>query len=189
MIALGSIAAASGADGLVLVCAGAGGHTGFLSPFAFVSAVRALDREVTSFAVGHLVDELRARWAGEPAVLGHLGAIQQPVRERGNCDRLDVVRGDEVALGEKRDEPEDGRGLCVDDRLAPTGVGGGVGAGLPRGCRCNDEVGRFFDAVLHDGIGIVVHGRNVTLRKGAVRGFRVAVLVQNSTMMPLGSTM
>ena len=34
------IAAASGADGLVLVCAGAGGHTGFLSPFAFVSAVR-----------------------------------------------------------------------------------------------------------------------------------------------------
>jgi nitronate monooxygenase len=34
------IAAESGADGLVLVCAGAGGHTGFLSPFAFVSAVR-----------------------------------------------------------------------------------------------------------------------------------------------------
>jgi nitronate monooxygenase len=34
------IAVDSGADGLVLVCAGAGGHTGFLSPFAFVSAVR-----------------------------------------------------------------------------------------------------------------------------------------------------
>lgn len=34
------IAATNGADGLVLVCAGAGGHTGFLSPFAFVSAVR-----------------------------------------------------------------------------------------------------------------------------------------------------
>jgi nitronate monooxygenase len=34
------IAAENGADGLVLVCAGAGGHTGFLSPFAFVSAVR-----------------------------------------------------------------------------------------------------------------------------------------------------
>ncbi|NJD32742.1 MAG: nitronate monooxygenase [Gammaproteobacteria bacterium] len=34
------VAAANGADGLVLVCAGAGGHTGFLSPFAFVSAVR-----------------------------------------------------------------------------------------------------------------------------------------------------
>lgn len=33
-------AAAAGADGLVLVAAGAGGHTGALSPFAFVSAVR-----------------------------------------------------------------------------------------------------------------------------------------------------
>ncbi len=30
----------AGADGLACVCAGAGGHTGFLSPFAFVSAVR-----------------------------------------------------------------------------------------------------------------------------------------------------
>lgn len=33
-------AAAAGADGLVLVCAGAGGHTGGLSAFAFVPAVR-----------------------------------------------------------------------------------------------------------------------------------------------------
>ena len=31
----------AGVDGLVLVCAGAGGHTGQLSPFAFVPAVRA----------------------------------------------------------------------------------------------------------------------------------------------------
>ncbi|MBY8822063.1 NAD(P)H-dependent flavin oxidoreductase [Sphingomonas colocasiae] len=34
-------AAAAGADGLVCVSAGAGGHTGFLSPFAFISALRA----------------------------------------------------------------------------------------------------------------------------------------------------
>ena len=33
-------AAAAGADGLACVSAGAGGHTGFLSPFAFVSAIR-----------------------------------------------------------------------------------------------------------------------------------------------------
>jgi len=33
-------AVAAGADGLACVCAGAGGHTGHLSPFAFVSAVR-----------------------------------------------------------------------------------------------------------------------------------------------------
>jgi nitronate monooxygenase len=33
-------AAAAGADGLACISAGAGGHTGFISPFAFVSAVR-----------------------------------------------------------------------------------------------------------------------------------------------------
>jgi nitronate monooxygenase len=33
-------AAATGVDGLVLVCSGAGGHTGKVSPFAFVQAVR-----------------------------------------------------------------------------------------------------------------------------------------------------
>lgn len=41
-------AVAAGADGLACVSAGAGGHTGFLSPFAFVSAVR-------EFFDGHLV--------------------------------------------------------------------------------------------------------------------------------------
>ena len=39
-ISLAKKAAAAGADGLACVSAGAGGHTGFLSPFAFVSAVR-----------------------------------------------------------------------------------------------------------------------------------------------------
>lgn len=33
-------AVAAGADGLACICAGAGGHTGHLSPFAFISAVR-----------------------------------------------------------------------------------------------------------------------------------------------------
>jgi nitronate monooxygenase len=33
-------AAAAGVDGLILVCAGAGGHTGAISPLAFVSEVR-----------------------------------------------------------------------------------------------------------------------------------------------------
>jgi nitronate monooxygenase len=33
-------AAATGVDGLVCVAAGAGGHTGYFSPFAFISAVR-----------------------------------------------------------------------------------------------------------------------------------------------------
>lgn len=38
--ALGRKAAAAGADGLVAVASGAGGHTGNLSPFAFVSVLR-----------------------------------------------------------------------------------------------------------------------------------------------------
>jgi nitronate monooxygenase len=33
-------ALASGVDGLILLCGGAGGHTGWINPFAFVSAVR-----------------------------------------------------------------------------------------------------------------------------------------------------
>lgn len=39
-VALGRKAAAAGADGLVCVSAGAGGHTGLLSPFAFITAIR-----------------------------------------------------------------------------------------------------------------------------------------------------
>jgi nitronate monooxygenase len=40
-IALARKAVAAGVDGLACISAGAGGHTGHLSPFAFVSAVRA----------------------------------------------------------------------------------------------------------------------------------------------------
>ena len=39
-ITLAKKAVAAGADGLACVCSGAGGHTGFLSPFAFVGAIR-----------------------------------------------------------------------------------------------------------------------------------------------------
>ena len=39
-LSLAKKAAAAGVDGLACVSAGAGGHTGFLSPFAFVSALR-----------------------------------------------------------------------------------------------------------------------------------------------------
>ena len=39
-IRLARKAAQAGVDGLACICAGAGGHTGHLSPFAFVSAVR-----------------------------------------------------------------------------------------------------------------------------------------------------
>ncbi len=39
-VALARKAAAAGVDGLALICAGAGGHSGRLSPFAFVEEVR-----------------------------------------------------------------------------------------------------------------------------------------------------
>lgn len=39
---LATKAAALGVDGLACVCSGAGGHTGMLSPFAFISAVRSI---------------------------------------------------------------------------------------------------------------------------------------------------
>jgi nitronate monooxygenase len=39
-IKLAKKAVAAGADGLACISAGAGGHTGFMSPFAFISAVR-----------------------------------------------------------------------------------------------------------------------------------------------------
>jgi nitronate monooxygenase len=39
-LSLAKKAAAAGVDGLACVCAGAGGHTGFLSPFAFICALR-----------------------------------------------------------------------------------------------------------------------------------------------------
>jgi nitronate monooxygenase len=47
-IKLAKKAVAAGADGLACVSAGAGGHTGMLSPFAFVSAVR-------EFFDGHII--------------------------------------------------------------------------------------------------------------------------------------
>lgn len=49
-----SKAAETGVDGLALVCAGAGGHTGQLSPFAFVEEVRAYWRGdiILSGAIG-----------------------------------------------------------------------------------------------------------------------------------------
>lgn len=51
-VAFARKAAAAGVDGLVLVCAGAGGHTGSLSPFAFVAAVREFYDGIIALAGG-----------------------------------------------------------------------------------------------------------------------------------------
>ncbi len=51
-VALARKALAAGADGLACLAAGAGGHTGHLSPFAFLSAVRAFHRGPLSIGGG-----------------------------------------------------------------------------------------------------------------------------------------
>jgi nitronate monooxygenase len=45
-------AIAAGADGLMLTCAGAGGHTGFLTPFAFIPKIRSMFRGLIAVGGG-----------------------------------------------------------------------------------------------------------------------------------------
>lgn len=63
-------AAASGVDGLILLCAGAGGHTGWLNPFAFVTEVRkffagpiVLAGAISNGHTIHVAEELGADFA------------------------------------------------------------------------------------------------------------------------------
>jgi lon-related putative ATP-dependent protease len=58
-------------------------------------ALRVLKREVTAFAVGHLIDELRATYAGLPEVLAHLEAVKE-----------DVVASADDFKAELPDEPD-----------------------------------------------------------------------------------
>ncbi len=58
--------------------------------------VKKLNREVALFAVGHLVDELRQRWADQPQVLSHLDAVQADVLENVR-DFLGASEADDAA--------------------------------------------------------------------------------------------
>ncbi len=58
--------------------------------------LRELDREVTRAAVGHLVDELRARYAALPAVIGHLDAVEADVVENAPALLAASSAGDEM---------------------------------------------------------------------------------------------
>lgn len=51
-IAMAKKAAQAGVDGLILVCTGAGGHTGSVSPFVFVDAVRQFFDGIVALAGG-----------------------------------------------------------------------------------------------------------------------------------------
>ncbi|KRQ00319.1 NAD(P)H-dependent flavin oxidoreductase [Bradyrhizobium manausense] len=80
-------AAAAGADGLVLLTAGAGGQTGWLNPFAFVRAVRAFYDGIVVLAGG--ISDGRALHAAEVlgCDLGYMGTKFIATRESMADDR------------------------------------------------------------------------------------------------------
>ena len=80
-------AAAAGADGLVLLTAGAGGQTGWLNPFAFVRAVRAFYDGIIVLAGG--ISDGRALRAAEVlgCDLGYMGTKFIATRESMADDR------------------------------------------------------------------------------------------------------
>ena len=79
-------AAESGVDGLVLVCAGAGGHAGQLNPFAFLAQVRAWFEGIVALAggIGDGRQVAAAELAG--ADLAYLGTRFIATRESGAPD-------------------------------------------------------------------------------------------------------
>ena len=80
-------AAEAGADGLVLLTAGAGGQTGWLNPFAFVRAVRAFYDGIIVLAGG--ISDGRALYAAEVlgCDLGYMGTKFIATRESMADDR------------------------------------------------------------------------------------------------------
>ena len=79
-------AVAAGADGLVLLTAGAGGQTGWLNPFVFVRAVRAFFDGPLVLAGGISDGHALARGRGarlRPRLYGH--QIHRHAREHGGC--------------------------------------------------------------------------------------------------------
>ncbi|GAB3294746.1 nitronate monooxygenase [Epidermidibacterium keratini] len=95
-------AAESGADGLVLLTAGAGGQTGWLNPFAFVAAVREFYDGVLVVAGGmsHGRSLLAAQVAGYDA--GYFGtrfiATEESLAQQAYRDLLTTSSMDDVLL-------------------------------------------------------------------------------------------
>ena len=84
-------AAEAGADGLVLLTAGAGGQTGWLNPFAFVRAVRAFYDGIIVLAGG--ISDGRALHAAEVlgCDLGYMGTKFIATRESMADDRYKLM--------------------------------------------------------------------------------------------------
>ncbi len=98
-------AAAAGADGLVLLTAGAGGQTGWLNPFAFVRAVRRFFDGIVVLAGG--ISDGRALRAAEAlgADLAYMGtkfiATEESLADRAYKEMLVAASADDVLLTTK----------------------------------------------------------------------------------------
>ncbi len=92
----------AGADGLVLLTAGAGGQTGWLNPFAFVRAVRAFFNGPLVLAGG--VSDGAALFAAEAigCDFGYMGtkfiATHESMAKQGYKDLLVQTRADDILL-------------------------------------------------------------------------------------------
>ena len=96
-------AVAAGADGLVLLTAGAGGQTGWLNPFVFVRAVRAFFDGPIVLAGGISDGHALRAAAGarlRPRLYGH--QVHRHAREHGGCQ----IQGD-AGRQQRRRHPAD----------------------------------------------------------------------------------
>lgn len=120
-IGLAKKAVAAGADGLACVSAGAGGHTGFLSPFAFVSAIR-------EFFDGHVVigGGISDGWGVAGAVAAGADYVYMGTRF--------IPTAESMASAEYKQMIVDG---TVDDLVVSAGVTGTPASWLKPSLRAN----------------------------------------------------
>ncbi len=137
-IALARKAVAAGADGLACVSAGAGGHTGFLSPFAFVSAIR-------EFFDGHVIvgGGISDGWGVAGAVASGADFVYMGTRF--------IPTAESMAPTAYKDMVVDS---TVDDLIVSTGITGTAASWLKPSLRANgldpdnmpDAPGRRYDS-------------------------------------------
>ncbi len=96
-------AAESGVDGLILLCAGSGGHTGWLNPFAFVTEVRkffagplVLAGTISNGRLIHVAEELGADFAyiGTPFIAATESMAKDEYRQMlidSNADDIQLM--------------------------------------------------------------------------------------------------
>jgi len=120
-IALARKAVAAGADGLACVSAGAGGHTGFLSPFAFVSAVR-------EFFDGYVIvgGGISDGWGVAGAVAGGADFVYMGTRFIPTVESLAPQAYKQMVVDS-----------TVDDLIVSTGVTGTAASWLKPSLRAN----------------------------------------------------